>query len=208
MFLVAPLLLSYLGFKTYHIVDSVHHDIINVYYDICTFPVPGILFSQYFPLFSHHFASFRYKSSLGFEKLGLNWACTVLPSFCYGLNTTFWSCPRFWPLSLPPGMDPGVLCNGMKANPTLFLRSKSECFLMSGYQDMDYILYFGDVLDFDFKPHPRTWTLGSGVVEWTLTLQAMVQVWMLSDKWFSRCGLLENYSTEILNVWGVLVFDL
>ena len=28
-------------------------------------------------------------------------------------------------------MDPGVRCHGMKANPTGYLWSKSECFLMS-----------------------------------------------------------------------------
>ena len=34
-------------------------------------------------------------------------------------------------------MDPGVRCHGMKANPTGYLCSKYECFLMSGYQDID-----------------------------------------------------------------------
>ena len=34
-------------------------------------------------------------------------------------------------------MDPWVRCHGMKANPTRYLWSKYECFLMSGCQDMD-----------------------------------------------------------------------
>ena len=34
-------------------------------------------------------------------------------------------------------MDPWVRCHGMKANPTWYLWSKYECFLMSGCQDMD-----------------------------------------------------------------------
>ena len=38
----------------------------------------------------------------------------------------------------PPGMDPGVQCHGMKANPTGYLWSKYECFLMSGCQDIDF----------------------------------------------------------------------
>ena len=33
-------------------------------------------------------------------------------------------------------MDPGVQCHGMKANPTGYLWSKYECFLMSGCQDI------------------------------------------------------------------------
>ena len=38
----------------------------------------------------------------------------------------------------PPGLDPGAGCHGMKANPTGYLWSKYECFLMSGCQDMDF----------------------------------------------------------------------
>ena len=38
----------------------------------------------------------------------------------------------------PPGLDPGARCHGMKANPTGYLWSKYECFLMSGCQDMDF----------------------------------------------------------------------
>ena len=34
-------------------------------------------------------------------------------------------------------MDPRVRCHRMKANPTGYLWSKYECFLMSGCQDMD-----------------------------------------------------------------------
>ena len=34
-------------------------------------------------------------------------------------------------------MDPRVRCHEMKANPTGYLWSKFECFLMSGCQDMD-----------------------------------------------------------------------
>ena len=41
-------------------------------------------------------------------------------------------------LALPPGMDPRVQCHGMKANPTGYLWSKYECFLMSGCQDIDF----------------------------------------------------------------------
>ena len=51
-------------------------------------------------------------------------------------NATFWRCTRFWPLAPPHGMDPGVWCPGIKANPTEYLWSKYECFLMSGCQDM------------------------------------------------------------------------
>ena len=40
-------------------------------------------------------------------------------------------------------MDPGVRCHEMKANPTGYLSSEYECFLMSGCQK---ILLFGDVL--------------------------------------------------------------
>ena len=36
-------------------------------------------------------------------------------------------------------MDPGVRCHGMKANPTGYLWSKYECFLMSGCQDKDFL---------------------------------------------------------------------
>ena len=35
-------------------------------------------------------------------------------------------------------MDPGVRCHGMKANPTGYLWSKYECFLMSGCQDIEW----------------------------------------------------------------------
>ena len=35
-------------------------------------------------------------------------------------------------------MDPGVLCHGMKANPTGYLWVKYECFLISGCQDIDF----------------------------------------------------------------------
>ena len=35
-------------------------------------------------------------------------------------------------------MDPGVRCHGMKSNPTGYLWSKYECFLMSGCQDIDF----------------------------------------------------------------------
>ena len=51
-------------------------------------------------------------------------------------------------------MDPWVRCHGMKANPTGYQWSKSEQFLISCYQDMDEILHFRDVLDFDLWPHP------------------------------------------------------
>ena len=37
-----------------------------------------------------------------------------------------------------PGMDPGVRCHGMKANPTGYLWSKYECFLTSGCHDIDF----------------------------------------------------------------------
>ena len=36
-------------------------------------------------------------------------------------------------------MDPGVQCHGMKANPTGYLWSKYEYFLMSGCQDIDFL---------------------------------------------------------------------
>ena len=51
-------------------------------------------------------------------------------------------------------MDPWVRYHGMKANPTRYLWSKSECFLINGYQDMDKILHLRDALDFDLWPHP------------------------------------------------------
>ena len=35
-------------------------------------------------------------------------------------------------------MDPGVQCHGMKANPTGYLWSEYECFLMSSCQDIDF----------------------------------------------------------------------
>ena len=35
-------------------------------------------------------------------------------------------------------MDPGLRCYGMKANPTGYLWTKYECFLMSGCQDIDF----------------------------------------------------------------------
>ena len=41
-------------------------------------------------------------------------------------------------LSPTPGMDPGIRYHGMKANPTGYLWSKYECFLMSGCQDIDF----------------------------------------------------------------------
>ena len=67
-------------------------------------------------------------------------------------------------------MDPWVRYHGIEAYPTLYLWSKSECFLINGYRDMDLILHFGDVLDFDLWPHPLAWTLGSDVMELKLTL--------------------------------------
>ena len=68
-----------------------------------------------------------------------------------------------WPH--PPGMDPWVRYHGMKANPTGYLWSKSECFLINGYQDMDKILHSGNVQDFNLWPHPLAWTLDSHVME-------------------------------------------
>ena len=55
-------------------------------------------------------------------------------------------------------MDPWVRYHGMKAYPTL-PHCKSECFLINGYQDMDYILHSGNVLDSDLWPNPLAWTL-------------------------------------------------
>ena len=55
--------------------------------------------------------------------------------------------------------DRGVRCHGMKANPTGNLWSKSERFLISGYQDM-----FRDVLDFDLWPTP--WHGPLGQISW------------------------------------------
>ena len=54
-------------------------------------------------------------------------------------------------------MDPWVRCHGMKANPTGYLWSEYECFLVSGSQDLDLelekfntkILFVLDELDFD-----------------------------------------------------------
>ena len=40
-----------------------------------------------------------------------------------------------WPH--PPGIDSWVRYPGMKTNPTGYIGSKSECFLINGYQDMD-----------------------------------------------------------------------
>ena len=37
-----------------------------------------------------------------------------------------------------PSADPEARCHGMKANPTGFLWSKYECFLISGCQDIDF----------------------------------------------------------------------
>ena len=37
-----------------------------------------------------------------------------------------------------PSMDPGVRSHGMKANPTWYLWSKYEYFLISGCQDMGF----------------------------------------------------------------------
>ena len=37
-----------------------------------------------------------------------------------------------------PGLNPEAQCHGMKANPTGYLWSKYECFLMSGCQDTDF----------------------------------------------------------------------
>ena len=63
-------------------------------------------------------------------------------------------------------MDSGVQCQGMKANPTGYLWSKYECFLIRGCQDIDFlknfntkILVFGDVLDFDLHGPwgPMSW---------------------------------------------------
>ena len=42
-------------------------------------------------------------------------------------------------LYLSLGMDPGVRCHEMKANPTEYLWSKYECFLISGCQDMNFM---------------------------------------------------------------------
>ena len=36
-------------------------------------------------------------------------------------------------------MDPGVRCDGMKANPIGYLWSKYECFLTTGFQDIDFL---------------------------------------------------------------------
>ena len=38
----------------------------------------------------------------------------------------------------PPVMDHGVHCHRMKANPTWYLGSKYECFLISGCQEIDF----------------------------------------------------------------------
>ena len=38
----------------------------------------------------------------------------------------------------PPCMDPSVRCHGMKADPTGYLWSEYECFLMSGCQDIGF----------------------------------------------------------------------
>ena len=64
-------------------------------------------------------------------------------------------------------MDPEVRCHGMKANPTGYLWSKYEDILISGCQENlnAKIPSFGDVLDFDLKPHPLAWTLESDVME-------------------------------------------
>ena len=51
-------------------------------------------------------------------------------------------CPRFWPLALPWGMDPGVTSHGIKADPPGYLWSKYECFLMSGWWDILHLRNF------------------------------------------------------------------
>ena len=40
------------------------------------------------------------------------------------------SCPT-------PGMNPGIVCHEIKANLAMYLKSKYECFLTSGCQEMD-----------------------------------------------------------------------
>ena len=63
----------------------------------------------------------------------------VRPTICISwfhnrkVEKHFLKCPRFWPLAPPRGMDPGVRSHGMKADPPGYLRSKYECFLMSGW---------------------------------------------------------------------------
>ena len=42
-------------------------------------------------------------------------------------------------------MDPWVTCHGMKANPTGYLWSKYECFLVSGSQDIAGAQFEGDL---------------------------------------------------------------
>ena len=107
-------------------------------------------------------------------------------------------CTKFWPLAPPPSMEPGVRCHGMKVNPKLYLWSKSEWFLISGYQEMDKILHFRDVLDFDLWSHPLAWTLGSDVMEWKLTLlgtygQSLNDFWLVVIKIWVKYYILEMY---------------
>ena len=65
----------------------------------------------------------------------------------------------------------------MKVNPTGYLCSKYEWFLISCCQDMDLenfdteIPHFEYVLDFDVTPHPWAWTPGYDVMERKPTLQ-------------------------------------
>ena len=67
-------------------------------------------------------------------------------------------CPRFWPLTPPQGMDPGVRSHGMKADPPGYLWSKYECFLLSGWWDILHLSCFNVKLWSNSPNVTKLWT--------------------------------------------------
>ena len=123
-------------------------------------------------------------------------------------NFIYWICTRFdLYIASPPSwyLESDVVESKISLKGNLWC--KYECFLTSGFQNMDFkkiltqnsYLYWSNryVLDFDpyWAPTPPP-GMNPGVR--CRGMEAfMVQVWMLSDKRLSKYGLLENFNAKI-----------
>ena len=111
-------------------------------------------------------------------------------------NPIFWICTRFWPLVPPPGMDPWIGCCGMKLTLHGIYGTSKDDFrqvvvkILTSRKLNTKILSIGHYLASRPGMDPGVQCRG---MKANTTRYLMVKVCMLSDKWVSKYGLLENF---------------
>ena len=111
------------------------------------------------------------------------------------LKYTHLKSSKVLPLAPSPSVDPGVRCHWIEVKPPMYLWSKIRWFLMRKYLDMKSLTqrYSNTTLFWPLAPYNTLFWPLAPPKAWTL-----VQVLMLSEKWLSRYGLVENVD----EVWG------